>query len=102
MQFPLPNTDLPSLALAVLSFKFLDVSLQFVEMMDAIVGDADGADEPGAFGFDQREPGAITGRGTSVGGMDQVSCDGISQRRDAETEDTGSDLTGQCNLIRFV
>ena len=70
MQFPLPNTDLPPLALAVLSLEFFDVGLQFVQMVNAVVGDADGADESGALCFDKSEPGAITARGTAVRGMD--------------------------------
>lgn len=39
-------------------------------MVNAIVGDADGADESGALCFDKSEPGAITARGTAVRGMD--------------------------------
>lgn len=70
MQFPLPDTDLSALALAVLPFEFFDVRLQLVEMVNAIIGDADGADESGAFRFDESEPGAIAGCGAAVGGMD--------------------------------
>lgn len=70
MQFPLPNTDLSALALAILSFEFFDVRLQLVEMVHAVVGDADGADEAGAFGFEEGEPGAVAGFGAAVGGVD--------------------------------
>lgn len=70
MQLPLPNTDLSALALAVLSFEFFDVRLQLVEMVNAIVGDADGADESGTFCFDKSEPGAIAGCFATIGGMD--------------------------------
>lgn len=38
-------------------------------MVDSIVGDTDGTDESGTFGFDKSEPGAITGRGAAVGSM---------------------------------
>ena len=61
MQFPLPHADLSALALAVLSFEFFDVRLQFVEVVDPVVGDADGADESGAFCLDEREPAAFAG-----------------------------------------
>ena len=70
MQFPLPNTDLSALALAVLSFEFFDIRLQLVEMVNAIVRDADGANESGAFCFDKSEPGAIAGRSAAVRGVD--------------------------------
>ena len=70
MQLPLPNADLSTLALAMLSFEFFDVRLQLVKMMNAIVGDADGADASSAFCFDESKPGTITGRGAAVGGMD--------------------------------
>ena len=70
MQFPLPDTDLSTLTLSMLSFEFFDVRLQLVEMMNAVVGDADGADESGAFCFDKSEPGAIAGCGAAVWGMD--------------------------------
>ena len=38
--------------------------------MNAVVGDADGADEAGAFGFEEGEPGAVAGFGAAVGGVD--------------------------------
>ena len=70
MYLPLPDTELSALALAVLSFEVFDVRLQLVEMVNAIVGDTDGADESGALCFDESEPGAIAGGGAAVGGMD--------------------------------
>ena len=69
MQFPLPNTDLSALPLAVLSFYFFDVRLQLIEMVNPIIRDADGADESGAFCFDKSEPAAIAGLFAAVGGM---------------------------------
>lgn len=56
LQLPLANTDLSALALAVLYFKFFDVRLELVEMVNAIIGDADGANESSAFCFDESEP----------------------------------------------
>ena len=70
VQFPLPDADLSALTFAVLPFEVLDVGLQLGEMVDAVVGDADGADEAGAFGFDESEPGAVAGCGAAVGGVD--------------------------------
>lgn len=70
MQFPLPYTDLSALTLAVLFFEFFDVRLQLVEMVDTIVGDADGTDKSGAFCFDKSSPGAFAGCGAAVGCMD--------------------------------
>ena len=70
MQFPLPYTDLSALAFAVLFFEFLDVRLQLVEMVNTIVGDADGADKSGAFCFYKSKPGAFAGCGAAVGCMD--------------------------------
>lgn len=69
MQFPLPNADLSALALAVLPLELLDVRLQLVEMVNAIVGDADGTDKSGAFCFDKSEPCAIADSGAAVGAM---------------------------------
>ena len=69
MQFPLPNTDLSALTFSVLPFEFFYVRLQLVEMMNAIIGDANGSDEPSAFCFDKSEPGAFTGFGAAVRGM---------------------------------
>ena len=66
MQFPLSDADLSALTLSVLSFQFFDVRLQFIEVMDAVVGDPDGADESGALRFDEGEPGAIAGCGAAV------------------------------------
>ena len=70
MQFPLPNADLAALAFSVLALKFGDVRLQFVEMVGAVVGDADGADQSGALGFDESEPGAFASCSAAIGGMD--------------------------------
>ncbi len=70
VQFPLPDADFSALTLAVLPFEFLDVRLQLGEMVNAVVGDADGADEAGAFGFEEGEPGAVAGFGAAVGGVD--------------------------------
>ncbi len=70
MQFPLPNTDLSALTFSVLPFEFFYVRLQLVKMVNAIIGDANGSDKSSAFCFDKSEPGAFTGFGTSVGGMD--------------------------------
>ena len=39
-------------------------------MVDAVVGDADGADAAGALCFDESEPGAVAGCGAAVGGVD--------------------------------
>ena len=38
--------------------------------MEAVVGDAEGADEAGALGFDEGEPGAGAGGEAAVGGVD--------------------------------
>ncbi len=54
----------------MLPFESLDVRLQLGEVVDAVVGDADGADEAGALGFDEGEPGAVAGCGAAVGGVD--------------------------------
>ena len=70
MQFPLPDADLSALTLSVLSFQFFDVRLQFVEMMNAVVGDTDGADASGALCFDESEPGSVACCGAAVGCMD--------------------------------
>ena len=39
-------------------------------MVDAVVGDAEGADEARALGFDEGEPGAEAGGAAAVGGVD--------------------------------
>ena len=69
MQFPLPYTDLSALTLPVLFFKFFDVRVQLVEMVNTIVGDADGADKAGTFCFDKSKPGPFAGCGAAVGCM---------------------------------
>ncbi len=70
MQFPLSNTDLSALTLSVLHFEFFYVRFQLVKMVNAIIRDANGSDEPSAFCFDKSEPGAFTGFDAAVGGMD--------------------------------
>lgn len=70
MQFPLPYTNLSALALAVLSFEFFDVRLQLVEMVYAIIRDANGANESGSFRLDESKPGAFAGYSATIGGMD--------------------------------
>lgn len=70
MQLPLPHADLSALAFAVLAFQFLDVGFEFVEVVDAVVGDTDGADGAGVFGFDEGAPGAGAGFAAAVGGVD--------------------------------
>ena len=50
-------------------------------MVNSIIGDTDGTDASGAFGFDKSEPGAITGRLTAVGSMDQVSVLAVRERK---------------------
>ena len=122
MHLPLPDADLPALALSVPSLEFADVRFQFVEVVEAVVGDADGADEAGALGFDEREPGAVAGGGAAVGGVDQVSGFSMSQilRGGAvfATDDApvfvcvfltvkskkggGGNLRGKCSIIRSV
>ena len=57
----------------MLGFEFLDVSFELVEVVHAVVGDADGADEASLLGFDECTPGAGAGGGATVGGMDEVS-----------------------------
>lgn len=52
MQLPLPYTDLATLALAVLALELLDVRLELIEMMDAVVGYAQGADLASLLRFD--------------------------------------------------
>lgn len=52
MHFPLPNTDLASFAFTLLAFELLDIGFKLVEMMNAVVRDADGADLAGLLGFD--------------------------------------------------
>ena len=70
VHLPLPDADLPALALAVPCLEVPDVRFQLVEVVEAVVGDADGADEAGALGLDEGEPGAVAGGGAAVGGVD--------------------------------
>lgn len=73
MQFPLADADLTAFAFAVFGFEFGDVGGQFFEVVDAVVGDADGADLTGGLGFDEGAPGAETAVTAAVGGVDEVA-----------------------------
>lgn len=73
MQLPLADADLAAFAFAVLRLELLDVGFEFVEMVHAVVGDADGADPAGVLGFDQSAPGAEAALFAAVGGVDEVS-----------------------------
>ena len=70
MQFPLPDANFPALPLAVLSFEVCDIRLQLVEVMNAVIRDANGTNEAGAFRFDESEPGAVAGFFAAVGSVD--------------------------------
>ena len=70
MEFPLPDADFPAFAFPVLGFQFLDIGFEFVEVVEAVVGDADGADAARLLGFEEGEPGAAAGFFAAVGGVD--------------------------------
>lgn len=67
-----------------------------------IVGDADGADEARAFSFDKSEPGAVASFSAAIGGMDQVSVGRSDECSTQAQYGTRSNLTDQCNPIRFL
>jgi len=46
------------------------VGLEFVEMVEAVIGDADRVDQASFLGFVEGAPGAEAGRGRAVGGVD--------------------------------
>ena len=70
MEFPLPDADFPAFAFPVLGFQFVDIGFEFVEVVEAVVGDADGADAARLLGFEEGEPGAAAGFFAAVGGVD--------------------------------
>ena len=47
-------------------------------MVDAVVGDAEGADLAGGLGFDEGAPGAETAVAAAVGGVDEVAGEYVS------------------------
>jgi len=57
---------------AVGAFEVLDVRFELVEVVEAVVGDAEGADEAGFLGGDEHVPGFEAGGAAAVGGVDQV------------------------------
>lgn len=70
MEFPLANGDGAAGAFSAFFFAGGDVGLEFVKVVEAVVGDADGVDQAGFLGFVEGAPGAEAGRGGAVGGMD--------------------------------
>lgn len=70
MDFPLADADFSAVSWAVLGFEVFDGGFELVEVVDAVVGDADGADLAGLLGFDEGAPGAGSGSGTAVRGVD--------------------------------
>ncbi len=70
MQFPLPNGDGSASACPVFFFAGGDVGLEFVEMVEAVIGDADRVDQASFLGFVEGAPGAEAGRGRAVGSVD--------------------------------
>lgn len=73
MQFPLPYTYFTTFAFATLTFELLDVRLELIEMVDAVVGYAQGADFASLLRFNQGTPGAIAAFFTTVWGVYQIS-----------------------------
>lgn len=67
------DADFTAFAFAVLGIEFGDVGFEFVEVVDAVVGDADGADEAGLLGFEEGEPGAAAGLFAAVRCVDEIS-----------------------------
>jgi hypothetical protein len=70
MQLPLSDADLASFALAVLLFELLDVRFELVEMVDSVVGDADGSDLACLLRFNESAPAAFSGFDATVRGVD--------------------------------
>ena len=73
MQFPLTHADLSAPALPISLLHLLDVGLQFVKMVYAVIGNTNRSNETCLFGFDKCTPGAIAGLLTTVWSMDEVS-----------------------------
>lgn len=80
MEFPLPDADFPAFAFPVLGFQFVDIGFEFVEVVEAVVGDADGADAARLLGFEEGEPGAAAGFFAAVGGVDEISLNFLGVR----------------------
>ena len=73
MQFPLTHADLSAPTLPISPLHLLDVGLQLVEMMYAVIGNTNRSNEPCLFCFDECTPGAVAGLLATVRGMDEVS-----------------------------
>lgn len=72
MNFPLPDRDDAAGIGAVQGVQVLDVGFEFGEVVEAVVGDAEGADLACPLGREEGVPGSEAGGAAAVGGVDQV------------------------------
>jgi len=56
VKLPLADTDLPTFTCTLLALELFDVGLQFVEMMDTVIRNTNGADLAGLLGFYKCSP----------------------------------------------
>lgn len=72
MQFPLSDGDGAACAGAMLGVQGSDVGLEFGEVVEAVVGDAQRADLAGFLGGDEGVPSSEAGGTATVGSVDEV------------------------------
>lgn len=69
VKLPLADTDFPTFTFTVLTLELFDVGLQFVEMMNTVIRDTNGADLAGLLGFYKCSPCSIPAFLAAVGGV---------------------------------
>lgn len=71
VNLPLADGQDAAFTAAALGLELLDVGLELVEVVHAVVGDADGADLAGVDALDEGLPRALAVLGAAVGGVDE-------------------------------
>lgn len=69
VKLPLADTDFPTFTFTVLTLELFDVGLQFVEMMNTVIRDTNGADLAGLLGFYKCSPCSISAFLAAVWGV---------------------------------
>jgi hypothetical protein len=72
VKLPLADTDLPTFTFTLLALELFDVGLQFVEVMNPVIRNTDGADLAGFLGFYKCSPCSVPAFLTAIWGVYQI------------------------------
>ena len=73
VELPLSNTNFTTLTFPISSFELIDVVLEFVKMMDSVIGHAQGPDLASLLSLDHGSPCTSSSILAAVGCVDQVA-----------------------------